>query len=240
MGKRKKQQEDAAAMSARKQSAHMLLMRAWKPGADDGGYEARQSDQAKQIEERFNPDPDDLVYDPRTGLNLSRFGTDRGRVKRDLVEEKRDVMGEVAVVNRVADGLDRLYSSKKINANELAAAREFQKEFDRIGYDRISTTNMTGTPGGGMAIEAVYNRSKAARDNVALYLDLVGGPRNPAGVALFWYVGRGLNLEQVSDVAGDSPHFWRGALFCALNRLGADYAERRKKSRRRVRSSGLS
>lgn len=199
-----------------------------KKNTGDVGKEAQ-----REVGQRFLPDPDDLVFDARVKMGLSRFGRDRGAVRRELVQDYAAPDGRVAVVNRVKDGLDRMHRSGVISTDELEAARLFQRAFAACGYDRVKTTNLSGASGGGATLEDHMVRTASARAYVHGVRDMVGGPDSPMWTAVFWIVGHGVSMDELAQnetAQGESGDrkVWSGFVRSALYLMGRDLRDKRK------------
>lgn len=186
---------------------------------------------------RFENGPDDLYHSASAQMPLSRYGQDRGAVKRPLKQVAVETDDGVSTARRVKDGIDRLREKGTIGRFDYDAARLFQDRYAQAGYDRISCIKLGGASGGSMGIEEAYSRSAKARDGIADTFDLLGGTGSAMSKAVHFYVGMGHSLRDMKGVLGDSEHFWRGVLVCALRVMGDDHIKKLRKSKRRLVSS---
>lgn len=186
---------------------------------------------------RFEDAPDDLYHSATAQMPLSRYGQDRGAVKRPLKQVAVDTADGVSTARRVKDGIDRLREKGTIGRFDYDAARLFQDRYAQAGYDRIACIKLGGAGGGGMGIEEAYSRSVKARDGIAATFDLLGGAGSSMSKAVHFYVGMGHSLRDIKGILGDSTDYWRGVLICALRIMGDDHIKNLKKSKRRLVSS---
>lgn len=186
----------------------------------------------KQQDDRFNPDPPDLYWSAEKKMELSRFGNARGSVRQELVPVPCDPEGTMIRANRVKDRLDVMEERGQIRDHELDAAREFQKNFRLAGYDRVKTTNLSGAAGGGMSVEAQMAATAEARTYIGKAMAIVGGADSPMWKALFWIVGHGKSLRDVSKIETGERDVWTGFVKAALYLLGQDYQRRTRAPRK--------
>jgi len=221
-----------------------ILMRAFAPGEEkrlqwEGHIAAEKDRRRHQSEGLFNPDPDDLVRDARSGVDVSRQGKDRGARKQEFYEEEVFVDGRRENAQVIKDGIYRMKEKGNISEQAFRAARKFQEEFDRCGYGHYSSINLNATGHGNMGIEDVLARAQGSRDYVHHVLKLLGGPNNPMSSVAFWYMGMGKGFDQIVEAEGDSKHYWRGVFFAAIRLMEDDYVRRCTVKRRNIRSSGF-
>lgn len=189
---------------------------------------------AEKIEKsEFYEGPDDLVFDGRAGMKVSRFGQDKGARKRDTVTDHAGMEDGVQLVTRVRNGLDRMRQNGSISDDAYTAAVLFQNEFEKCGYAKYVTLNLNRTGGGGGA-DDVMTRSQSARDYVGHVMRLLGGGNNPMTTVVFWSVGLGYGFERIAKAEGDSKHYWRGVFMAAIRIMEEDYRRMCRGKRRKA------
>lgn len=178
---------------------------------------------------RFNKEPDDLYFSQTAGMEVSRYGRDRGSIVQDLkCETTIDARGDRAWANRIVDNLDLMLDRGVISDDMYQAGREFQNSFNRAGYTGMKTTNLTGAGGGGASTEERAIGDISARNRVHECMKMVGGDESPMWVALFWIVGQQHSIREASAAHQDRAAVWTGFVKAALYLLGQDYTRRRK------------
>ena len=168
------------------------------------------------------PQPDDIVHYPGIG-EISRFGNDKGSRRRPLTTVCVEVDGDMQQANRARDTLDRMLSKGTIRSYAYQAGRVFQQHYDKLGYSNIASVNLSGTHGGRMDTEAIFDRADRARDYVHSVLNLLGGRHALMAQAVIYVVGEGHSLNEIKRNRGDSLDYWRGILKAALELMEVDY-----------------
>lgn len=192
------------------------------------------------------PQPDDLVYDPRHGMKVSRFGTDKGAIARDseVVEIFDPITGQEIKAQRVCSVLARLLKQGAITTEMARVGEYFQNNFIKLGYEHHTSVKLDGGgAGGGDGIEGHLTRTLDNKKSVDNLLRAVGYPKSQMGKAAYWILGMGLGLEDMVervDLHGlegcGDRRYWKAMLISALQVM--EQSARSSKggtSRRRLR-----
>lgn len=198
---------------------------------------------SKTKNDKFLNSPEILTRDPKSGLDVSAYGEDRGPIRREVIESRENVKGYgISLTRRAKDWLDKQFEKGEMSDSAYHAARDFQNKYSAAGHDRIATTNLTGS-GGGMDKEDIMTRAADARDWVEMVKARLGGVDNPMWLALVWIVGEGRSARSLGDEHGKDHRYWMGVLDSALHILSDVWARRaygRTKPRRmRGQSKGV-
>lgn len=199
-----------------------------KPPLTERGVTPKEAAAAYDRAAKFNqPQPDDLVHDPRYGMKVSRFGQDRGAIVRDCDEgEIVDPANheERIAVRRVRSGLVRLYREGAISEEMLRAGKFFQDRFEAAGYVHYSTIDFNRVGGGnGGRVEERLCAATQDRKIVDKLLKAVGFPYSQMGKASWWIIGHGMGLEEIAvrydlhDFTGAKDRrYWKAMVVAAL------------------------
>lgn len=193
----------------------------------------------------FEIGADDIGFDPRYAVPVSRFGVDSPARRRDTqCERVAGADGEKMTVQRVRSGVARMHAEGLISTRHLSAALHFQTHFDVLGYDVIGTVDWMGAGGGNNSVEDHLHRTSRSYKIVRGYLDAVGGSNSVAGQVVFWLIGMGFSnsefcrekkIEQES-LKAKGNHFWQGVLISALETMAAHYEGLNKAHRTKIRA----
>lgn len=197
--------------------------------------------------EEFLAGADDLGFDPRYPVPVSRTGMESPARKRDtFTDDEKDADGKKITVRRVKSGIKRMHAEGIISDRHLSAALHFQSHFNVLGYDVIGTVNWMGTSGGGHGVvEDHLHRTSQSYQIVKGYLDAVGGADSVAGQVVFWLLGIGLSNREFTqekkidqeELKAKGHYFWQGILVGALDIMAAYYEGLSKSQRAMIRSS---
>lgn len=182
---------------------------------------------ARAVADHDIEQPDDLVNYPNQGL-LSRFGKDKGAKRRPMVQvEVVDADSNRHVANRVRDSLATMRDQGRIDDKMLTAARYFQQQFDKCGYEKYTSVNLEAAGGGGMSFEEILHRSRKSRDYVSEVMHLLGG-NTPMSRVVFYMVGLRWNADYVANQWRGHKQYWVGVLHSALTIIAMDFEVRRQ------------
>ena len=143
-----------------------------------------------------------------------------------------DVEGRPGNPHRVYDTLAALHRNGSIDADELAAGRQFEEAFRLAQLSPLHAPNLTrisGTRGPGITDAMVAGREKVARFMAAL-----GGYASPPGAALWAVLGSGATIKefaQASQAGGGrslDEKVAKGIFVAALGVLTAHYGLARR------------
>lgn len=175
---------------------------------------------------RFNPDPADEIFDSRVGCHVSRFGTGRGKINQPLRQEMMDVGGRAHIINRTIDTIDILRRAGRIRRRDEEAAREFQRHFRAAGFDRVKTTNLSGSTGGGSSVEDILTQTAASRAYIHNIADMLGGHDSREWLTIEHVVGFGQSISDLSCAQGGWKRTHSNYLLKALKIMGDEYSKR--------------
>lgn len=184
----------------------------------------------RQNARRHNPETvDDLGFDPRYAVSVSRQGKDAGAIVRptDLVLADDPHNPQRAVtVRAVRSGLRRMLGEGAISMRMFAVGEEFQDHFARAGYDRISTVRLDGLRGCGADVEGQMTATMRSRNFVNTMLKCCGYPDTSAGKAAWWIIGMGMGTAEMSRLkdehiygGADDSRYWKAMVVAALEMM---------------------
>ena len=179
--------------------------------------------------------PDDLIYDPKYDMAVSRQGKDRGAIVRegdtDVIFDP-DGNGKVEVA-RVYSVLLRMLRDGMITEDMARAGAYFMAHFSIAGYQHYVSIDLA-SPGKGSTggIEEHMTRTLHSRDIVRDFIEYVGYPYTAMSKALFWMLGHGVGLEKMAknkDLHGmngaSDARYWRAVLVSALEMISLKFKE---------------
>ncbi len=170
---------------------------------------ARQQEEKKNRSQRFNvQEPDDVIFDPRYKVPVSRQGKARNVPRHGDDETFKTIddpgdEGRKVEVQYYRGGLARLAQQGTISDEMLEAGSHFQHHFEIAGYCNFTTIDLSGggkgsNPAAWAAMQHIENTANS-RAIIGDFLRVLGYPRTQVSKAAWWIVGHGVNLEDMAQ-----------------------------------------
>lgn len=186
----------------------------------------------KNQNNRFLPDPDDLVDYPHG--TVSRFGQDKGSIRRDTVQDIAEVDGRSVIVRRGADNLDKMRGRLSLSHSQYMAGRELKDAWAASGYSEMKTSNLSDARGGASSPLDHIERTRRARDFIRAIITLLGGDLSPRWIVIKYHIALDQSLRSLAGgKGGRRVTEWKNLLASALEDMGRDYDRRHRGSPKR-------
>lgn len=203
---------------------------------------AREASLAYENAKKFSQQqPDDLIHDPRYAVKVSRGGLDKGAIARDVFTDTAPDPSnplKSVQVTRLRSGLGRLLADGVITQDMFEVGQMFNRHFEIVGYGHYSSM-MLDDVGGGGGIESRFEHTIRSRIIVHEMLDVVHYPYTQMSKAVWWIVGHGLGLEEMSKrndlhdcSAARDRRYWIAMVIAALELMTKSYQQKNKKNKK--------